>query len=85
MNNKLYVGGLPFAWGEDDLRQLGEQHGAVASAIVISDRESGRSKGFGFIEFENEDDAKKAQEALNGSEAGGRKITVDFARPQKER
>ncbi|MDQ3159296.1 MAG: RNA-binding protein [bacterium] len=85
MNNKLYVGGLPFAWGEDDLRQLGEEHGEVTSAIIIMDRETNRSKGFGFLEFANEEDAKKAQEALNGNEAGGRKITVDFARPQKER
>ncbi len=85
LNNKLYIGGLPFAWGEDDLRQLGEEYGAVASAIVIMDRETNRSKGFGFLEFENEDDAKKAQSALDGSDAGGRKIKVDFARPQKER
>ncbi len=82
---KLFVGGLPFATTDDELNQLFAAHGNVASATVVRDRESGRSKGFGFVEFENDDEGKKAQEALNGTEFGGRTISVDMARPKEER
>jgi RNA recognition motif-containing protein len=83
--HKLFVGGLPFATTDDELKELFAAHGAVASATVVRDRDSGRSKGFGFVEFESEDEAKAAQTALNGSEMGGRTITVDAARPKENR
>lgn len=82
---KLFVGGLPFATTDDELRELFAAHGAVASANVVRDRESGRSKGFGFVEFENEDEGKAAEKALNGSELGGRTISVAEARPKEDR
>jgi len=82
---KLFVGGLPFATTDDELRELFEAHGKVASANVVRDRESGRSKGFGFVEFENEDEGKAAEKALNGSEVGGRSISVAEARPKEDR
>ena len=80
---KLFVGGLPFATTDDELKELFAAHGSVASATVVRDRDSGRSKGFGFVEFENDEEGKKAQTALNGSEIGGRTITVDEARPKE--
>jgi RNA recognition motif-containing protein len=83
--HKRFVGGLPFATTDDELKVLFAAHGAVASATVVRDRDSGRSKGFGFVEFESEDEAKAAQTALNGSEMGGRTITVDAARPKENR
>jgi len=64
---KVFVGGLPFATTDDELRELFAAHGAVASANVVRDRESGRSKGFGFVEFENDEEGKAAEKALNGS------------------
>ena len=82
---KVFVGGLPFATTDDELRELFEAHGKVASANVVRDRESGRSKGFGFVEFENEDEGKAAEKALNGSEVGGRTISVAEARPKEDR
>ncbi|HEX5394852.1 MAG TPA: RNA-binding protein [Candidatus Saccharimonadales bacterium] len=82
---KLFVGGLPFATTDDELKELFAAHGAVASASVVRDRDSGRSKGFGFVEFESDDEGKAAQSALNGSELGGRTITVDAARPKENR
>ena len=80
---KLFVGGLPFSTTDDELKELFAAHGAVASATVVRDRDSGRSKGFGFVEYENDEEGKKAQAALNGSEIGGRTITVDEARPKE--
>jgi len=80
---KLFVGGLPFATTDDELKDAFAAHGTVASATVVRDRDSGRSKGFGFVEFENDEEGKKAQAALNGSEMGGRTITVDEARPKE--
>ena len=80
---KLFVGGLPFSTTDDELKDVFAAHGAVASATVVRDRDSGRSKGFGFVEYENDEEGKKAQEALNGSEMGGRTITVDLARPKE--
>ncbi len=82
---KLFVGGLPFATTDDELRELFAAHGTVASATVVRDRDSGRSKGFGFVEFENEEEGKAAQAALNGTEMDGRTISVDVARPKEER
>jgi RNA recognition motif-containing protein len=82
---KLFVGGLPFATTDDELRDLFAAHGTVASANVVRDRESGRSKGFGFVEFENDDEGKAAEKALNGTEVGGRTISVAEARPKEDR
>ena len=82
MANKLYVGGLPFAYGDDDLAQMFADHGEVVSATIIMDRETNRSKGFGFVELDSDDAAKAAIEALNGSELDGRNLTVDNARPR---
>jgi RNA recognition motif-containing protein len=82
---KVFVGGLPFSTTDDELRELFAAHGAVASANVVRDRESGRSKGFGFVEFENTEEGKAAEKALNGSEIGGRTISVAEARPKEDR
>ncbi|HLB66317.1 MAG TPA: RNA-binding protein [Candidatus Saccharimonadales bacterium] len=82
---KLFVGGLPFTTTDDELQKLFAAHGTVASAKVITDRETGRSKGFGFVEFENDEEGKAAEKALNGSDVGGRSITVNEARPREER
>jgi RNA recognition motif-containing protein len=82
---KVFVGGLPFATTDDELREAFAAHGAVASANVVRDRESGRSKGFGFVEFENDDEGKAAEKALNGSDFGGRTISVAEARPKEDR
>lgn len=82
---KLFVGGLPFSTSDEELSELFAAHGTVASAVVVKDRDSGRSKGFGFVEFENDDEGKAAEKALNGSDVGGRSITVNEARPREER
>ncbi|HET9722157.1 MAG TPA: RNA-binding protein [Candidatus Saccharimonadales bacterium] len=82
---KLFVGGLPFSTTDDELRELFAAHGTVASANVVRDRESGRSKGFGFVEYENEEEGKAAEKALNGTEVGGRTISVAQARPKEDR
>jgi RNA recognition motif-containing protein len=82
---KLYVGGLPYSTTDDDLAQAFSAHGTVASAKVIMDRESGRSKGFGFVEYENEDEGKAAEKAMNETELGGRTIRVNEARPPQPR
>ncbi len=82
---KLFVGGLPFSTTNDELQTLFAEHGTVASAVVIMDRETGRSKGFGFVEFENDDEGKAAEKALNGSDLGGRTVTVSEARPKEDR
>ncbi len=82
---KLYVGNLPYTTTEEDLRQLFAEHGEVESVAVITDRETGRSKGFGFAEMSDDEAAKKAIEALNGKEFGGRNLVVNEARPREER
>ncbi len=82
---KLFVGGLPFSTTDEELQQFFAQSGTVASAVVIKDRDSGRSKGFGFVEFESDDEGKAAEQGLNGKELGGRTITVSQARPRTER
>ena len=83
MSKNLYVGNLSFDTTVDDLRQAFEQYGTVTSASVVSDRETGRSRGFGFVEMDDGSDA--AIEALNGAELQGRRLTVNEARPRQER
>jgi cold-inducible RNA-binding protein len=78
---KLYVGNLSYAVNDSSLRALFEAYGAVQSATVVVDRDSGRSKGFGFVEM-SDDDAKKAMQALNGQQHEGRTIRVNEARPK---
>jgi len=85
MAKKLYVGGLPYSTTEEALKDLFSQAGSVESASVITDRASGRSKGFGFVEMATEEEAQKAIEILNGKEFEGRTITVNEARPQESR
>ncbi|OIN93032.1 RNA-binding protein [candidate division WWE3 bacterium CG_4_8_14_3_um_filter_42_11] len=85
MTNKLYVGNLPFSMTVPDLEKMFSEFGKVVSAVIITDRNSGRSKGFGFVEMENEEAAKKAMEALNGKEIEGRAMVVNEARPKPER
>lgn len=82
---KLFVGGLPFSTTDDELQQVFAEFGTVASAKVITDRDTGRSKGFGFVEFENDDEGKKAEKEMNGKEVGGRSVTVNEARPKAPR
>ena len=78
---KLYVGGLPYSTTDEELADAFGAHGTVASARVITDRDTGRSKGFGFVEFENDDEGKAAEKAMNETELGGRTIRVNEARP----
>lgn len=85
MAKKLFVGSLPWATTNDDLQALFSQHGAVTSATVIMDKMTGRSRGFGFVEMENDAEAEAAIAALNGHELDGRKITVNEARPMEDR
>lgn len=81
----LFIGSLAYATNDDGLKAFFEAIGPVVSARVITDRESGRSKGFGFVEFENDADNQKAVDQLNGKELDGRPITVSLARPREER
>ncbi|MEE8322427.1 MAG: RNA-binding protein [Candidatus Bathyarchaeia archaeon] len=83
LGSKLYVGNLPFTTTEADLRALFEEHGTVDSANVITDRESGRSRGFGFVEFQSESDAQDAQRALDGYDLDGRNLRVNEAQDRK--
>ena len=83
MGKKLYVGNLPYGVGDSDLVSLFEAHGAVVSAQVIVDRDTGRSKGFGFVEMDSDQDAQAAIAALNGKEVDGRALTVNEARPKE--
>ena len=85
MGAKLYVGNLAYAVTDDRLQQHFAQHGSVVSARVITDKFSGRSKGFGFVEMASEAEAAKATNALNGTDFEGRSIVVSEARPQTPR
>ncbi len=85
MAKKLYVGNLSYDSTDSDLREMFEEHGAVESAQVIMDRDSGRSKGFGFVEMPNDQEAQAAMNALNGQEVNGRALTVNEARPREDR
>jgi RNA recognition motif-containing protein len=76
---KLYVGNLPFDTNEEDLRELFEQHGPTASVRVILDRDTGRSRGFAFVEFESDANAQSALQALDGKDLGGRALRVNEA------
>lgn len=84
MGNKLYVGNLSYDVQDSDLQELFAQYGTVTSARVVTDRDSGRSKGFGFVEFSTDEEAQAAISALNGQEVGGRALTVNEARPKEE-
>ena len=85
MAKKLYVGGVPYSSTDADLRDAFAQAGEVTSATIIMDRMSGRSKGFGFVEMANDEDAMKAIDMWNGKDFQGRKLTVDEARPMQPR
>ena len=85
MGRKIYVGNLSYNATGSDLEQLFSPHGTVQSAQVIADRDTGRSKGFGFVEMGSDDEAKAAISALNGQEADGRALTVNEAKPREER
>ncbi len=85
MGSKLYVGNLSYSTTSSDLEQLFAQHGTVSSAEVISDRETGRSKGFGFVQMGSDDEAQAAIAALNGQEHDGRPLTVNEAKPREDR
>lgn len=83
MSKKLFVGSLPWAVNDESLKQTFTAYGKVVSATVVVDRRSGRSKGFGFVEMENDSEATAAIEALNGSELNGRNIVVNEAKPKE--
>lgn len=85
MNSKVYVGNLDYNTTGDQLGELFAQAGKVVSAIVITDKYSGRSKGFGFVEMSSDEEAKKAIEMFNGKDLQGRDMIVNEARPQKPR
>jgi len=85
MAKKLFVGNLPFAMTDQNMTDIFSAYGTVISANIVMDKFSGRSKGFGFVEFENDEDAMKAMEALNESEQMGRNIAVKEALPKPDR
>jgi RNA recognition motif-containing protein len=84
-SNKLYVGGLPYATTDASLEDLFSEHGTVDSARVITDRMTGRSKGFGFVEMGSQEEAETASEKLNNSQLEGRTLTVNEAKPREKR
>jgi cold-inducible RNA-binding protein len=81
----IFVGNLSFNTGEDELRQLFEQYGQVDRVSILTDRDTGRSRGFGFVEMANAEEGDKAIAALNGTQYGGRTLNVNEARPKAER
>jgi RNA recognition motif-containing protein len=85
MANKLFIGSLAYSVGDDELKDMFATVGTVVSASVIKDRDSGQSKGFGFVEMSSDDEAAKAVKELNGKELSGRAINVSEARPREER
>ncbi len=85
MAKKLYVGNLPYGFTDNDLQTMFSAHGSVHSAQVIMDRDTGRSKGFGFVEMGDGKEADAAIDSLNGQDVNGRKLTVNEARPREER
>src|SRR5215213_6957401 len=85
MGSKLYVGNLSYNVTSSDLEQLFSQHGTVQSAEVIADRETGRSKGFGFVQMGSDDEAQAAIAAMHGQDFGGRNLTVNEAKPREDR
>ena len=85
MSKKLYVGGLPYAVTDQRLEEVFSEHGTIESARVVTDRDTGRSRGFGFVEMENQSEAESAISALNGTDLDGRTLTVNEARPREDR
>jgi cold-inducible RNA-binding protein len=85
MGNKLYVGNLPYSYRDSDMEQAFSQYGTVSSAKVMMERDTGRSKGFGFVEMSTEAEAKAAIEGMNGQQIGGRGLVVNEARPMESR
>ncbi len=85
MSTKLYVGGLPYSATEQELTELFAQQGAVSSVKVITDKFTGQSRGFGFVEMSTQEEATKAISALNGTQFSGRTLTVNEAKPQEKR
>jgi cold-inducible RNA-binding protein len=85
MANKLFIGSLAYSVGDDELKDFFSTAGSVLSANVIKDRDSGQSKGFGFVEMSNDEEAQNAIKELNGKELSGRAINVSEARPREER
>ena len=85
MNNKLYVGGLPYSVTDGKLEEIFQAHGTVESARVISDKFTGQSRGFGFVEMGSGNEAQKAIDALNGTQFDGRTLTVNEAKPMADR
>lgn len=85
MNKRLFVGGLSYTINDAQLKDLFAQFGTVVSANVITDRFTGQSKGFGFVEMSTDEETEKAIQGLNGTEIEGRKISVDIAKPREER
>ena len=81
----IYIGNMAYTSTEDELRELFEAHGTVTSVRIITDRETGRPRGFGFVEMEDADEARKAIEELNQQDLGGRALVVNEARPKRER
>jgi RNA recognition motif-containing protein len=85
VGTKLYVGSLPYSTTDQQLSEVFSQHGTVQSAKVITDRYTGQSRGFGFVEMATNEEAQKAIAALNGTQLGGRTLVVNEARPQEKR
>ena len=85
MSNKLYVGNLPYSFSDSDMEQAFSAFGAVQSAKIVTDRDSGRSKGFGFVEMSSAVEAKAAIDGMNGHQLGGRGLVVNEARPMEPR
>ncbi len=81
----IYVGNLPFSTTEDELREMASEHGEVTSCTVIRDRDTGRSRGFGFLEMPDDAEAQALIAGLNGKDMGGRALTVNEARPREDR
>ena len=84
MQKKLFVGGIPYQATEDELNEAFSKAGTVESAVIIQDKMSGRSKGFGFVEMSTEEEANAAIEMWNGKDFDGREITVNLARPKRD-
>jgi len=84
-SSKVYVGNLSFQMSEDDLKETFGAYGSITECVIVTDRNTGYSRGFGFVTFERSSDAQKAIEALDGTELGGRNIKVNIARPQGNR
>ena len=85
MSKRIYVGNLPFSATDDEVRELFEQYGSVTSIHLVTDRETGRPRGFGFVEMENGDEADEAISKLDKTQMGGRSLNVNEARPRNPR